>query len=150
MPIAFTILLNLFTLISEILVDLLISSSACCIDNSSSAFLAWVKLSSSKSASILAACDLSFACSTAASSWIFCASAVDWASALACPVLSTAALSACSSSKFLLSFSASASSKIFCPYNYPLAACSSLSAPCLAAASCEIVVISIASWTDFS
>ncbi len=156
------------TSISVLLNDLLISSSACSFEYASSAFLAWVSLSNSESASILAACALSLACSTAASPSIFWASALDWASAFAWPVLSTAALRACNSRRFLLAFSASASSNIFCLSSFPLASCSSLSASCLniktmiinddwkekvksylAAASCEFVVISIANWTDF-
>ena len=76
-------------------------------------------------------------------------SARDCASALACPVDSTAALCACSSSSSRRDFSASDSSVIFCRSNRPRASCSTRSASCLAEASWELVVISIASCTDF-
>lgn len=148
-PIAPTICSNLRTSISEFLFALSNSIILRALVYSSSEFLAWVSLSNSESASILAACAFSLACSTAASPSILKASALDWASALAWPVDSTAALKACNSSKALLACSALASSKIRCLSNLPLASCSNLSASCLAAASCEFVVISIANWTDF-
>ena len=82
-------------------------------------------------ASIFMAWAFSLACSTAASPSILEASARDWASALAWPVLSTAALFACSSSSSLRARSASASSLIFWRSRRPRASCSSRSASCL-------------------
>ena len=80
-------------------------------------------------------------CSTAASPSIRADSARLCASAVAWPVDSTAADKACNSRRFLRTSSASASSLIRCLSNKPLASCSRREASCLAAASCEFVVI---------
>mmetsp|Transcript_8781 Transcript_8781/g.21693 ORF Transcript_8781/g.21693 Transcript_8781/m.21693 type:complete len:254 (-) Transcript_8781:1299-2060(-) len=71
------------------------------------------------------------------------------ASATACPVASTAALSACSERSDMRSRSACTSSTMRWRSRRPPEAWSLRCPSCLAAASCDLVVISIAMYTDF-
>mmetsp|Transcript_89341 Transcript_89341/g.149145 ORF Transcript_89341/g.149145 Transcript_89341/m.149145 type:complete len:261 (-) Transcript_89341:1471-2253(-) len=80
---------------------------------------------------------------------ISAAAATAFASALLAPVDSMAADSACSPSRTSRSFSALALSSITCRSRCPFASCSRRSASWRAAASCDLVVISIANCTDF-
>ncbi len=95
-------------------------------------FLLYVKQKNNK---------ISVPCSTAASPSIRADSARLCASAFAWPVDSTAADKACNSRSCFRTSSASASSLIRWRSNKPLAFCSRREASCLAAASCELVVI---------
>jgi len=88
-------------------------------------------------------------CLTSALPWMSAAWALAFASAVAWPVDSTAADAAWSSKSCRRAFSASASSWIFWRSNLPLACCSRRSASCLASASWDLVVISMANCTDF-
>mmetsp|Transcript_139401 Transcript_139401/g.242441 ORF Transcript_139401/g.242441 Transcript_139401/m.242441 type:complete len:258 (+) Transcript_139401:1358-2131(+) len=80
---------------------------------------------------------------------IWAAAAMARASALLAPVDSIAADSACSARSSSRSFSALALSSMICRSSSPFALCSRRSASCRAAASWDLVVISMASCTDF-
>ena len=85
----------------------------------------------SLTASILAASAFSWACCTAASLATLADSTRLWASALAWPVLSTAALNACNSGNSRRAFSASTLSWFFYLSNLPCDSCSIRFASCL-------------------
>mmetsp|Transcript_17740 Transcript_17740/g.24926 ORF Transcript_17740/g.24926 Transcript_17740/m.24926 type:complete len:230 (+) Transcript_17740:282-971(+) len=104
---------------------------------------------SSALTSISLAIACSSACLTSASPSISRYSALASASALAVPVDATAAHSPCSAMSSWRAASVVFMLAIFCCSILPRASCSIFSASCLALRSCFLVVISMASCTDF-